>query len=246
MQHSNMDQDQQNEIDDSTNTYKINESLVTNKLKAESFEAIHKKAQDMIETMNSYNMMYSNKNAITKQTQTPKDASEDLMRGCEIIDQKTNEMVDIWTDYYRKLDTIQKQTQSQNEKDDETFKKIYMDMVTEAFADELDDLRKGTHVKEPTTKKGKKRSMVDADDEEALKLQNVVVPKVNGILKPLTNNDVKVLASCLESGMDFWTEEERRILIQKRRGGNEVNSTNISIHEHRRRSLFGDADSRSS
>ena len=101
-----MDQHQQTECHDSTNTYRINESLVTNKLKNESFEAIHKKARGMIETMNSCNMMmmYSNKNDITKET--PKDTSGDLMKGCDIIDQKTNEMVDIWSDYYRKLDTI--------------------------------------------------------------------------------------------------------------------------------------------
>jgi hypothetical protein len=235
-----MDQQNQDENHESANTHKINKSLVMNKVKIgiESFQAIHEKAQDMIEKMNSFNGMYSNKNNTTKESS--KDITEDLMKCCEIIDQQTNEMVDIWSDYYHKLDSIQEKTQRQNEKDDELFKKIYMDMVTEAFADELDDLRKGTPVKETSKKKGKKRSIVDADDEEALRLQNVVLPKCHEIAKPLTNNDVKVLASCLESGMDVWSEEERRYLIQRERDGNKIDSTKMTIHEHRRRSLFGE------
>ena len=89
----------------------------------------------------------------------------------------------------------------------------------------------------------KKKKKKSNEYEEALEQQNVVLPKVKETVETLKNNDIKVLISCLESGMDIWTEEERKILISKKRENQRSSKEKkdpMTLHEQRRIALFGE------
>jgi ABC-type transporter MlaC component len=194
-------------------------------IQSNAANSIHEQALMIIEKMNTYS-------DISKSSSEMK--NKDPTKMYDSIEQSTNTMVNTWSEYYSQLEELNMKIEK--DKDEETFRKVYMDMITKAFADELDDLRHG-RVKD----KGKKKKKKAMEGEEVLKQHNVIVPNINKeeILK---GDDVKVLVSCLESGMDIWTDDEKRFLISKK----ESQKTNtksdekvITLHERRRRALFG-------
>jgi ABC-type transporter MlaC component len=199
-----------------------NDDSIIKQIQNETSEAIHMQALKIVDTLESY--------------QELEDKNPTVMLAS--IDKSTNSMVDTWSAYYSQLELA---TTKKNEgKDDERFRKVYMEMITEAFADELDDLRHG-RVKDQGKKKKKKT--IEDDDEELLKQQNIVVPSSIGQAETLKGNDVKVLVSCLESGMDIWTEEERQFLLSEKgpqQRNTKTDKDTLTLHERKRRALFGE------
>jgi len=75
-----------------------------------------------------------------------------------------------------------------------------------------------------------------------LKQHNVIMP-VASEGQVLNDDDVKVLVSCLESGMEMWTEDEKQFLVNEnmlKRANPHNAENNVSLHERRRRLLFGE------
>jgi len=209
--HIDHDENIQDECDD---------ILTKKQLQFETFEDIRKQATLVVDTLSSY----------SKHNHKDPDQDHDL------IDKAAKDMLDIWSNYYSQLEKMNKDSKTKLKLDDELFRRAYMDTVTEAFADELDDLRHG-RIKDDG--KNKKKKSTEYDEE--LKMQNVILPKdneVNGTT--LTNDDIKVLATCLESGMDIWTEEERRFLVMESQSRETNDKTTQTIHERRRKMLFGE------
>lgn len=198
-------------------------------LESRTYDAIHKHAQIIRDTMERYSNPPKKKER--------KDEDRNPMKGCHLVEQKTSDMVDVWSEYYTQMKDIQNKSIN-FDADNRIFRKVYMGMITEAFADELDDLRHG-RVKDKSNKKKKKSN----EYNEVLEQQNVVVPKVKETVETLKSNDIKVLISCLESGMNIWTDEEKGFLTTKRREDQRNSNQKkdpVTIHEKRRIALFGE------
>lgn len=153
---------------------------------------------------------------------------------------KITSLVDSWKDYYAQLAVTE--AQNNDQEITESFQKEYMELVTSAFADELDDLRHG-RIKDTGSGKRKKKQQVS--EEDLLQQQNLKFPDSDHMNQSciLKENDLKVLAHCLESSMKIWTEEEKRLFIQElemlrnMETDNEVRTE--SLHEQGRKKLFG-------
>lgn len=213
--------DEDNEKDDTI--------LMRKELQSKTYDDIHKYAQMICETMEKYS---NPQKKIKREVE-----DQNPMKGYHLIDQTTSDMVEAWSEYYTQKEAIQNKSMNVDA-DNGIFRKVYMDMITETFADELDDLRHG-RVKDKPNKKKKKSN----NYEEALEQQNVVVPKVKETVETLKSNDIKVLVSCLESGMDFWTQEEKGFLVAKQRPNRRKfiqKKDRMTLHEQKRIALFGE------
>ncbi len=150
----------------------------------------------------------------------------------------TEGMMSTWSEYFSNVEKIEKAQSERSSGDggDTMFRNVYMEMMTEAFADELDDLRQGRV--EGIEKKKK-------TDDDVLRQHNVIIPVAIGG-QALNDDDVKVLVSCLDSGMEMWTEEEKQFLVEEKKlkhSNHPPNlEMNLSLHERRRRALFGQRD----
>mmetsp|Transcript_6426 Transcript_6426/g.9768 ORF Transcript_6426/g.9768 Transcript_6426/m.9768 type:complete len:241 (-) Transcript_6426:1043-1765(-) len=195
------------------------ELSITKEIQSKTSDLIHKKALTIIGKINSCS----------------DDSAKDPSDVYDSIEQETNDMISIWSEYFSQVE--KKEKEKDDCRDDEKFRKVYMDMITEAFADELDDLRQGRV--ESKKVKGKKDSI---QDNEVLKQHNVIMP-VASEGQVLNDDDVKVLVSCLESGMEMWTEDEKQFLVNEnmlKRANPHNAENNVSLHERRRRLLFGE------
>mmetsp|Transcript_2790 Transcript_2790/g.3289 ORF Transcript_2790/g.3289 Transcript_2790/m.3289 type:complete len:266 (-) Transcript_2790:328-1125(-) len=173
------------------------------------------------------------------------------INSCIEIDNIMKQMKNTWSEYYSSIDEINNKTKSEEDiiKEEALFRDAYMEMITEAFADELDDLRHGKVTNYNTKKKKKKKKRKsnnmsnngdddDGDCEAILKQDNIVMPNEED--EQLDENvDVEVLASCLESGMDIWTKEEKMLLAFDNNKNIGEMKNRVRPHERRRRELFG-------
>ena len=130
-----------------------------------------------------------------------------------------------------------------NRFDEEIFRQKFMEFITDAFADELDDLRYG-RIKEAAGNKKKKKNDFH-EDEQFVQQQNVKFPgNPNDSNKAcvLNENDLKVLAHSLESCMGVWTEEEKQLFLQEGHDSENMTTAFVeakSLHERNKMELFG-------
>jgi hypothetical protein len=195
-------------------------------LKEKAFFSIHEQSLRVIDIIQAYS------NVDGPNVETP-------LEGYKLIDNATDSMVNIWSEYYSSLDAL-KQKHDNDEENNSNFRKNYVDMIAEALADEIDDLRCG-RVKQTLSKKRKKsNSNVEID---SLQQQNILIPETNETMERLKDSDVEVLASCLDSGIESWSSEERRLLIAQRsctEDTSAIDRDSLTIHERKRMLLFGD------
>jgi len=213
--------------DDSSTSSSSTKSFET-KLKAIKHESAKKisslaqNAEDMFEK-------YSDANC--------DDLMQDPLRVYDELSTVTTAMSNEWKDFHSKIASIQREKEIQSEENEATFREAYMNLVTEAFADELDDLRQGLI---RSTEKEK-------EVPDILKQDNIVMPEevtANGDV------DVNILIEMLESGMAGWTADEKELLLldlKQRDDGDrmemEMDVDRLTPHEKRRRELFGDSSS---
>ena len=151
------------------------------------------------------------------------------------MSQACSEMKSTWEEYRSDLASIEKDKEAQTLKDNNQFREVYMNLVTEAFADELDDLRHGKIQKDESMKKKKKSGDVNHSF-------NIVIPEERN--SGDGNVDMDILADMLESGMVGWSPEEKELLLKdwkhgQSEGSAEVNVDDLTPHERRRNILFG-------
>jgi len=137
------------------------------------------------------------------------------------IRDKTNKMKEIWVEYYavrKEMDkiAIQKETRNRRQRDEE-FKKLYLIKVTEAFEDELDNIRRGVHPTEkPKGKQRLKKESISLDPTSIL--VNTIDLHIPDDAQVMTSNegiDYDILIDCLEDGADLWTPEEKELFIEE-------------------------------
>lgn len=143
-----------------------------------------------------------------------------------------------WKAHY----TLKAENEQYSSQDSDAFKRNYMEFITSIFADELDDLRHG-RIKD---NKGdnKKKKKANTTDEDMIQQQNLKIPSNLINVETLQENDLKVLAHCLESGMEEWTEEEKKLLMEELEDAEKLTTkttkmTTDTLHEQSRRKLFG-------
>jgi hypothetical protein len=160
-----------------------------------------------------------------------------------------DEMKEMWEQYHSDLASIEKDKELYEQKIDQKFRKVYMDVITETFADELDDLRHGrvrSNVHDQNrndSKRGKHDAVPD------ILMQDNVVMSVPGQSNEGDGEevhvDVKVLADMLESGMEGWNITEKELFLQDCWRKNSFTSKSKMIekeltpHERRRMEIFG-------
>ena len=83
-----------------------------------------------------------------------------------------SEMKATWEEYHSDMASIEKVKEAQSIQTNKKFRDVYMNLVTEAFADELDDLRHGKLQNDDDAKKKMKNL-----DESILQQDNIVIPK---------------------------------------------------------------------
>ena len=129
---------------------------------------------------------------------------------------------------------------------EEEFRGMYMEMMTTAFASELDDIRTGKAAVLATSKKRKKKSAAaNAMDED-----NVFVAPpeqeadAEAAKRQAEDIDVDVLVNILQSGARAFSKEEKAILAEEReranrRSDDDGGSTDAMTPHERRRRLVG-------
>lgn len=138
-----------------------------------------------------------------------------------------------WDTYYKKL----KEIEIKFKPDEDEFREAYMSMMTEAFSDELEDLRHGRIRTE------KKKNVPDI-----LQQENIVMPDdftqegSNNSTANTSNVQVDVLVHLLGHGMYRWTDEEKRLLLEDMNNSGEENMDidELTPHERRRLAAFGE------
>lgn len=224
---SSMTEEQQ-EIEDvrsNLNEYNFNEEILNaRKNTAEELCQIGKKALTIFEK-------YTKDNS--------KKFREDPSSALDEISNVTDSMRASWKKYSITRSKIEEQKAQHDAVQDEKFREVYMNLVTEAFGDELDDLRSGkVRVEQVSKKKKSKKQGVESD---VLMQDNIIMPTDDSA----DVVDMQILANMLESGMNSWTREERDLMILDNEqllssNDQEKNNTNkLTPHERRRRDLFG-------
>lgn len=154
------------------------------------------------------------------------DIVDDPLRVFDEIGSLSKELKKEWDAYFSKLNEIK----IRSKPDQDAFREAYMSMTTQAFSEELDDLR---HGRIPLEKK--------KDTPDILKQQNIVIP--DGSASGNGDIQVDVLVHILGHGMDQWTEEEKALLLKysniKRVNTNGIEVERLTPHEKRRRAEFG-------
>ncbi|GFH51325.1 predicted protein [Chaetoceros tenuissimus] len=223
---SSMTEEQQ-EIEDvrtNLNEYNFNEEILTAKKNtAEELCQIGKKALTIFEK-------YTKDNS--------KKFREDPSSALDEISNVTDSMRASWKNYSTTKSKIEEQKAQHDAVQDEKFREVYMNLVTEAFGDELDDLRSGKVRVEQVSKKKKSKNL--GVESDVLMQDNIIMPTDDSA----DVVDMQILANMLESGMNSWTREERDLLIldneqlsSKDQGKKNINK--LTPHERRRRELFG-------
>jgi GTPase SAR1 family protein len=153
-----------------------------------------------------------------------------------------------WEEFRSELADIERKKEAHEEKIDSKFRKVFINLMTETFADELDDLRHG-RVRVDTRKKDKKQLPVE-NIPDILMQENIVMPVqcMNENVGEDVNVDVKVLVDMLESGMDGWNASEKELILQdwKNKSRKHHDDTEeedqqvMTPHERRKREIFGE------
>jgi hypothetical protein len=151
------------------------------------------------------------------------------------MSQACSEMKATWEEYHSDMASIEKVKEAQSIQTNKKFRDVYMNLVTEAFADELDDLRHGKLQNDDDAKKKMKNL-----DESILQQDNIVIPKERN--SDGVNVDMEILAEMLESGMEGWDQEQKELLLQDwkvSQGEGTMELEELTPHERRRRVIFG-------
>jgi len=152
---------------------------------------------------------------------------------CE-MSQACSEMKATWEEYHSDIASIEKVKEELSIDINKKFRDVYMNLVTEAFADQLDDLRHGKIQNDDTKKKTMNL------DESILQQDNIVIPKERS--SDGVNVDMEILAEMLESGMEGWDQEQKELLLQDwivSQVEDTVELDELTPHERRRRVVFG-------
>ncbi len=158
------------------------------------------------------------------------DMINDPSRVYDEIAAVTEHMTNVWKEYNEQVASIDDQRKEKEQEDESKFRAAYMDLVTEAFSDELDDLRKG-RIRMSDNEKKKKEKVPDI-----LKQDNIVMPG-EGEVETNDNVDVDILIEMLES--EGWSKEEKKLLLEDLEGADHMDTDTLTIHEKRRREIFG-------
>ena len=174
--------------------------------------------------------------------------NENPMAIYDEMEKLSESMSSVWKDHYQMKRKLEKDAKKQKDVQDIKFKNAYMEIVTTAFADELDDFRQGNVSNDEIItkqKKGKSGGGKNKDDiDNILDQDNIILAQTqvagNGAF------DIDVMVSCLESGMSIWREEEKELFLIDRENEKEMDVADsmstgkrLSIHELRRIELFG-------
>lgn len=163
---------------------------------------------------------------------------EDPSSALDEISNVTDSMRASWKNYSITRSKIEEEKAQHDAVQDEKFRKVYMNLVTEAFGDELDDLRSGrVRVEQMSKKKKSKKQGVESD---VLMQDNIIMPTDDSA----DVVDMQILANMLESGMNSWTREERDLMLLDNellssKDQEKNNIKELTPHERRRRDLFG-------
>ena len=164
------------------------------------------------------------------------DINEEPDRVFDEIAAVTVKMEESQKGYHEQIASIERERARYHERNEPRFREAYMTLITDAFSDELDDLR---HGRIRNNGRDKKEAVADI-----LQQDNIVMPEEGG-----TNSghiDIDVLVDMLESGMQDWSSEEKELLLidlkVKAENENETNMDvdTLTVHERRRRDIFAD------
>jgi hypothetical protein len=167
------------------------------------------------------------------------------------IEKLSENMSTVWKEHYQMKRELEEEAKRMKGEQEIMFKNSYMETVTTAFADELDDIRQGNVSNEVITKKKKGKKGGGSDSVKNEDVIDNILDQDNIILaqpQVAENNvfDIDVMVSCLESGMSIWREEEKELFLLDREEEHIMDEEDtmtkgrgLSIHERRRVDLFG-------
>lgn len=141
-----------------------------------------------------------------------------------------NEMKEAWKEYNENVASVDCERKNQEEENESKFRAAYLHLVTEAFSDELDDLRHGRIKSSGSDMKTKV--------PDILKQDNIVIPREETVDNGSV--DVDILVEMLES--EDWTKDEKELLLVDLQSSNGMDTDTLTIHERRRREIFGTKD----
>ena len=171
----------------------------------------------------------------------------------EEMEELSNNIGSVWTNHYQRKQELEDEVKLEKERQNLKFKNAYMEAITSAFGDELDDIRNGKVINETFTKKKKRKNsgnVSNSANKEDEVIDNILDQDNIILAQPQeTGNasfDIDVMVSCLESGMSVWREEEKELFLLDREEKDMIMSDDtdrkkidVSIHEKRRLELFG-------
>jgi len=160
---------------------------------------------------------------------------DDLTTVLDRMESTTDAMTDAWKAYHLRTRDLSEERAEDRRRNDAVFREAYMEMVTGAFATELDDMRCGSGGGGRTVDKAVPTGEGVEPMETSERDKNGDEDNVGGG----EDIDVEVLVRCLRAGSHVWTDGERRLLV----GGPLAPTSTVGAltpHERRRRSLFGD------
>ena len=147
------------------------------------------------------------------------------------IRDKTSKMKEAWAEYYnvrKNMDELASQKESRERRDtEEEFKKLYLIKVTEAFENELHNMRRGVQPvdKAAKGKRSKKKESIILDPTSILvNTMDLNIPDDSQLMTSNEPIDYDVLIDCLGDGTDLWTLEEKKLLIEE-------NKRQLGAHE---------------
>lgn len=250
---SDYDETDDSHVDDdaslSSSTSRSNSSSSTNtSLDDFNYNSLIEKAQD--KTAEKLNHIAERAAELVDQytVHNTEEFLTDPLKVYDEVDQVCDEMKGAWEQYRSNLDDIQKDKEAYEQKVDSKFRKVYMHLTTETFADELDDLRHGRVSTNILTSKAmrKEKKQKSENESDILMQENIVIP-VQSNTEEDVNVDVKVLVDMLESGMDGWDAIEKELFLQdcenksrKHQDKETDQQTTMTPHEKRRREIFGE------
>jgi predicted ATP-dependent Lon-type protease len=160
------------------------------------------------------------------------DVLDDPLRVFDEMSDLSGKIKQEWDTYYSKL----KEIEIKFKPDEDEFREAYMSMMTEAFSDELEDIRKG-----------KIRTKKKNNVPDILQQENIVMPDdftqegSSDCTANTSNVQVDVLVHLLGHGMDRWTDEEKMLLLEDMSTNDEENMDidELTPHERRKLATFG-------
>lgn len=211
-----------NDDDSSTSSTSEEESL-NEKLRTfqdESAKKLSKLAQHATSKLNDYS------------DDANTEFSKDPLKVYDEMATFTEDMKQVWKEYNANAASIEKEREIQEEANDSKFREAYLNIATEAFSDELDDLRQG-RIRGNSTGNDKKKELVP----DILKQDNIVMPAEASVDDG--NVDVEIMVEMLKS--EGWSKEEKKLLLTElqTKHTSDMDVDALTIHERRRMEIFG-------